>query len=223
MNLQMLNPFRIAPIEHLATVRELETYLGKQASLLRQQLKVLRTTTKNIYAIAQAESELARLESACLEAYTCDPWAYEPVLLDTLVRAKETHEKPEKIQELRALIRAGSWMHYQRHDEQDILERIRQLRRHLPAHAEALQQAAHAYIDHVVGEALEPAVRLIEDLDLRAWLSLKKLAHIHGVSVTDESVHLRTMRQELEHIRAIRDAFYFRRLYPEIANKGFKK
>lgn len=222
MNLQVLNPFRVAPIEHLATVKDLETYLGQQASRMRQHIKSMRTSTQNKHAIEQAESELARLESACLEAYTCDPWAYEPVLLDKLVHAKEAAHS-EDIQQLRSLIRAGSWMHYQRHDEADILEKIRQLRRQFPAHADALQQAARVYTDHVVGEALEPAVRLIEDLDLRAWLSLKKLSHTHGATVTEESIHFQTMRQELEHIRAIRDAFYFRRLYPEIAKKGFKK
>lgn len=222
MNLAVLNPFRIAPIEHLATVKDLETYLGQQASHMRQQIKVMRSASQSRYAIEQAEAKLAQLESACLESYTCDPWSYEPILLDQLVHAKEAHKHSEEIQKLRSLIRAGSWMHYQRHEEVDILEKIRQLRRQFPAYADALQRAAHVYTEHVVGEALEPAVRIIEDLDLHVWLSLKKFSHMHGVAVTENTIHIQTARKELEDLRAIRDAFYFRRLYPEIARKGFK-
>ncbi len=197
------NPFVMPAIEHLATVRDLEAYLAQEL------------------AHATDPAERKRLETACSEAYSCDPWKYEPVLLDRLIALRQADGDQEDIDRLRGLIRAGSWMQYQRHDDAAVLEDIRRLRRAEPERGDALQEAARLYADKVVGVELEWAAQLIEDLDLRAWLNLKKLAHAHGQGTDADTVHQRLLRQEIEDLRAVRDAFYFRRLYPTISMKGF--
>jgi hypothetical protein len=220
-------------IEHLASVRDLEAYLVAQAADKRAELGRVRALASDPsldtgavnaarYKAGTLEQDISLLERACSEVYSCDPWKYEPVLLDALIIAREAEAPQEDIDRLRALIRAGSWMQYQRQDEEAVLAVLRRLRRREPASWEARLAAAEAQWEaRETGPALEPAVRPIEDLSLRAWLMLKQAAGAHGLDHLSDASHVRMLRDELQDLRIARDALYFRRLYPNIARKGF--
>jgi len=83
---------------------------------------------------------------ACAHAYSCDPWKYEPIMCQDLglmlgkLSEEYDHTKREnleyEINELRGLIRAGSWMTYERPD----------LPKDLQTYEKLLKHAGHTFI-----------------------------------------------------------------------------
>ena len=217
------------PIEHLASVRDLKDFLVEETITRRRELERLETmaaapglspaSANTLQHKAQdVRHEIERLEKACGEAYSCNPWRYEPELLDKLMSLRSSGASSAAIDRIRGLIRAGSWMHYPRIEERSIIEDVRRLRRVEPTLGPALDEVERLVTAHVLGAALEPAVRTIEDLSLRTWLMLKKADQLSGQVNSVTSTALRT---ELDDLRAVRDTLYFRCLYPTIAKKGF--
>lgn len=181
---------------------------------------------------------------ACKHAYSCDPWKYEPVLFDDLIAARIKEDKPGQ-DELRGIIRAGSWMTYPRVDAKDIESRLKsvqqqeeaswtwrirqadpdtakELRDDLKEVQQEIVGIQRALTDGVVGPELESATRAIEDISARLWTDLKQLASIHGLSNEDlRRNHLtKPITQELERLRPVRDLIYYRRLYPKQAARS---
>ncbi len=67
---------------------------------------------------------------ACEHVFSCDPWIYEPILLDDLTHEREHDARTdsERVTRLRKLIRAGSWMTYPRLRTEEILRVLAQAR-----------------------------------------------------------------------------------------------
>ncbi len=185
--------------EHLHLIHDLQAYLAEPRTQER------------------AFERLQR-ETACADVFRCDPWKYEPLLLDDLLKAR-TFQLPEEIQQLRGLIRAGSWNTYERQEQDDILKRLKELREIEKQEAPHIDRVIADIRNGVIGEALEISVRTIENINVTAWHQLKRYhgirgeqAHIEKPNVLTEQLHT-----ELTLIRPIRDLLYFRRLYPVLA------
>ncbi len=226
MSIAYANPFiaiseAASDIEHLATVRDVETYLDERVIQKIKDLELLHKKHAPTYIIEDVIKEIKHLERACSEAYSCDPWKYEPVLLDDLIRLHHDAAPYDYINHIRGLIRAGSWMHYTRKNDQHILDDIHFLQRiERASWISKLQQVEKFYSEKIIGKKLEPAVQTIEYLSFKLWLQLKKFAHAHGLQPTDNNPHLQHFRKEIQYLRIIRDTLYFRLLYPNIASKG---
>jgi len=177
----------------------------------------------------------------CVNAFFCDPWDYEPVLLDKLIHARAAEADQTEIDTLRGLIRAGTVMTSPRLKPSEVFERMERIRaledadwsarieqaRRDPTTADDLardhreQQAELAHVtsalrDGVSGEELESAVRIIEDLNAHTWKELGTLLAQHktNLAAARESHLVKPIVHKLEILRSVRDTLYFRRLYP---------
>lgn len=78
---------------------------------------------ERILTIADLHQELLDLEhpEACESVFKCDPWKYEPILLHELMRERSKKDAMDaaRIERLRKLIRAGSWLSYPRTKAED--------------------------------------------------------------------------------------------------------
>ncbi|MDQ7814963.1 MAG: hypothetical protein RDU25_04135 [Patescibacteria group bacterium] len=184
-------------------------------------------------------TEEQNVREACDNVFGCDPWKYEPILLDQLFAERRGAADPEKINRLRGLIRAGSWMNYPRTTEkmaledlavvrrsetQDWHERIRhadpdtskELAKNRDELLEELTEAEQALTKKTTGDGLDPAARTVEDLLGHEWFSMKQLIAANGLNwQAARTHHLTAARiQEIERLRALRDFIYYRLLYP---------
>lgn len=184
-------------------------------------------------------------KEACANLYSCDPWKYEPLLLDDLIKERAGTNDPDRLNELRGLIRAGSWMTYgptkesgvrgalsklKLYEEQDWLSRIRradpdtskEYREGLNEEMRDLDLVARALDDGWTGDKAEDAVRVIENVNASLWLEIKKILAAHGLPWQESSRNKLTkpLYDEIERIRALRDFLYFRRLYPKRAKEA---
>lgn len=214
-------------IEHLHSMKSLVEYLEEP-----------RENEKPAERIAR--------ETACSEAFSCNPWKYEPLLLDDLLKAR-IMQSADDIQQMRGLIRAGSWNTYQHESESDILQRLKTLRSITEYHRQTLIRTSDpttsrehhedlqeelAAIDHVIsdvrngvtGEALEASVKTIENINVTSWHDLKRHHAIRGEQPRPDAPDALTKQlyQEIALIRPIRDLLYLRRLYPVLAQKGLQ-
>jgi hypothetical protein len=204
--------------------------------------KVATVSDLRDYLVARGRAD------ACLNLFDCDPWTYEPILLDALIRERATSGDSQTINQLRGLIRAGSWnkskerrvlqlpdaveriQEIQRREEQGWQERIRHAdpdtsKEHKENLRELLEELAHAeelIRRGVYGEELEPAVRAIEDLNAHAWMELKKACLMHGIDPTKaRAVHFASpLVEEIERLRPLRDYVYFLRVNSDWAAKS---
>lgn len=186
-------------------------------------------------------------KDACAHAYSCDPWKYEPILLDDLIAERAGANDPARINTLRGLIRAGSWMSYepvteedvqkrlsavQRREEEDWMSRVRRAdpataKEHLENMEEQKQEferVRRAISDGVVGEGLEEAVRIIENFNAYAWTETKKTLAAKGLMWQDarRDPAVRPLIDEIEKLRAVRDLLYHRRVYPSWAAEAVR-
>jgi len=156
---------------------------------------------------------------ACKNLYSCDPWKYEPILLEEL-------EKHRGSPRLRGLIRAGSWMTYPRMDLDAVLDRLHTVRRldTNPADAQALDAIESALKTGKLGADLEPETQALEHISRELWLQLKRALAPHGIPSTEASNDQTTkpLRRELDALRPIRDFLYYRTLYPTWAKLGLE-
>jgi hypothetical protein len=110
-------------LEHLHSFSDLQEFLDKA----RRDRRLM-------------PEERARLGEACDSLVGCDPWKYEPFLMDELfrelrgeadperIRELRGEADPERIRELRGFIRAGSWMTYPRQTPADVLGHLSAVR-----------------------------------------------------------------------------------------------
>ena len=162
--------------------------------------------------------------------------------MDDLIKERVGTNDPERLSELRGLIRAGSWMTYERQDHASVQSALKQLRLYeeldwLSRIREAdpdtskefregmreelgdLDRVRQAIHDGLTGDEVEQATRTIEDINATLWLEIKKILAAHGLPWQEASRHRLTkpLYQQIERIRALRDFLYFRRLYPKRA------
>ncbi len=212
-------------LEHIANMSDLQAYL-----------QVTRTKLRN------RPEEQKRLAEACNNIMGCDPWKYEPFLIDELFRERREGNDPAEVRRLRSFIRAGSWMSYPRPTPDDVLSDIAKvrnseqrdwdwrLRNADPDTAKEIrenrvaQQAEFTALEQAVqnelsGDDLEPHARNIENLLGHAWYSLKKLMAANGLDWKQAETHPAASHifKEIETLRPIRDYVYFRLLYPKWA------
>lgn len=158
---------------------------------------------------------------ACAHVFKCDPWKYEPILLDDLIDERIGSNDPKKIDRLRKLIRAGSWSGYQRSTRGEIIEdldavderitlegirRIHDAERQSDAksaselsdelaEARRVLNAVNAAIrEGLRGDAAEDATRTIEDLQASSWIKLKGVLAAHGLSLEEARADQRASR-----------------------------
>jgi len=173
------------------------------------------------------ERDRKALAEACNDIAGCDPWTYEPFMLDELFRERRGSNDPARINELRGLIRAGSWMTYPRIGAKDALDDIAAIKR---MHAEEslsgllaeLSNAERAISKGIVGEGLERVTTSVENLCAQEWHAIKMQAATHGVTWKNAKENPNTARAatELDRLRPLRDFIYQRRLYPKWSNIG---
>lgn len=210
-------------MEHMHSIHDLRDYLAEPR--------------QNETPIQRRERE-----TACANSFTCNPWKYEPLLLDDLIQAR-VMESPQDIHKLRGIIRAGSWNTYERESIPDILKRLKHLRDIVEFHRRALTDprdtsTTREHLDDldeelegidkviadvssgVIGEPLEVSVRTIEDINVTTWHKLKQHHIIRGERPQPDRPDTLTKQlyQELALIRPIRDLLYLRRLYPVLAH-----
>ncbi len=184
-------------------------------------------------------------EEACANAYSCDPWKYEPVLFEDLIDIRATTNDAVALRELRGLIRAGSWMTYERQTPEDLRSHLKTVRTReqqewewrirnadpdtskeyregMKEEMEDLDQVEHALRMHAVGEEAAKAAKTVEDLAASAWLELKKQVAANGLEWDDvpHASETRQLYKEVEGLRPLRDELYFRSLYPNLATHG---
>ena len=173
----------------------------------------------------------------------CDPWKYEPILLEELYKLKASRGTDRtELNEIRKLIRAGSWTTYERLSDRDAVSKLGSVREREQAdwlwkirnadpdtakeHAENRDQLL-ADIDRIerelyagkIGESLENTTTSVESLMAGAWHELKKAIAMHGLTWDDVKKHPATkgLFEEIEALRPVRDLAYYRRLYPHQA------
>lgn len=244
------NPFSPAPgpaVPESSRVRKLpET--GREARPARPALEHLHSFKDLQAFLDQARrdrtlprDERTRLGQACDNLIGCDPWKFEPYLMDELYRELRGGD-PEGIRRLRGLIRAGSWMTYPRQTPADVLGHLTAVRRSElqdwdwrlrnadPDTAKEIkenreeQAREFALVERAVaaglsGPELEQATRLVEDLLGHAWYALKRELAARGLSWDAAAAHPATSRlfREISELRPVRDYLYHRRLYPNWA------
>lgn len=212
-------------LEHIANLSDLHGYL-----------EVMRAKLRN------KPEERQMLAEACDNIIGCDPWKYEPFLIDELFRERREGKDPVEIRKLRGFIRAGSWMSYPRPTPDDVLADIAKvrnseqrdwdwrLRNADPDTAKeirenrAAQQAEFTALEQAIsegisGDGLEPHTRNIEEILGHAWYNLKKQMAANGLDWKQAESHPATNHtfKEIETLRPIRDYLYFRLLYPKWA------
>lgn len=149
----------------------------------------------------------------CENPFACNPWRVEPSLLHELnglrTRLKEPTDTSAQteINNLRALIRAGSVIPLERISDAQALAAINPERRLKDPRWKNIE---HVFQNHLFGDDVEQAVRDIEDL-----YGMQMFQWIAGDDDTK-----RRYRPEIEHIRRMRDKLYFRRVYPSLAKKS---
>lgn len=189
-----------------------------------------------------AEGERQRLGEACDSLIGCDPWKYEPFLMDELFRERRENDDPEAVRRLRGLIRAGSWMSYPRATPTDIHEHLAAVRRtefedwnwklrdadpdtakeikeNRDEQAQEFNLTERSIAEGRRGEDLEEATRVVEDLLGHSWYRLKAAMAAHGLDWPAAEHHPATARlfREITELRPVRDYLYHRRLYPNWA------
>lgn len=176
----------------------------------------------------------------CADVYDCNPWRYEPILLDDLIHQRLSNGDPEDMAKLRKLIYAGSWSTLSRptlpdvyNDLAEVQMQERDLWHQKIVHADsdtakehdqnsterlhALEEVEAALRTNILGPELEKATRVIEDLHASLWLELKGMMAAHRISIGELEKHHLTKQvyAEIERIRPIRDLLYARQLYPK--------
>jgi len=243
------NPFRPKdPI--FPTNRPLSPSEAAREQRSRKEGRVQRSETEHLHTLVDLQTylKIRGHAEACDNAFSCDPWKYEPILLDDLIKERLRADDPEKMNELRGLIRAGSWPTYPRltdtseletcfaavREQEDIAwnrkareadpDTSKELKESLTEIEENIDKIRRAIDDRVVGDGLEEATRHIEDICARLWLELKELAATHGLSMKETRTNYLTKpyHEEIEQTRPIRDLLYLRRLYPKLAERSIE-
>lgn len=235
---QLFSGLRSVDARDLA--RERATHEAQQREPLTRILGV--SHLKKFLEVRGHADACAQVESSITE---CNPWAFEPVLLDELIRARLQHVNPETMNKLRDLVRAGSWNTYPRQTQAEVLTLLSSIKsseeRHWDTrirHAdpdtsreyhtyanearESIERVERDIREHRLGEQIEYAVRTVEDLQLRAYGELKKISIAHRCTIQEarELPAGKPLAKEIERLRPIRDLLYFRRAHGDWAARS---
>lgn len=242
------NPFR-PPTESGVFETRRRGPTAKEAATLRRQREAERkekTPIEHLHSVTHLHAWLEERghADACSNLYRCDPWKYEPILLEELYRLKISGgADATDLNELRGMIRAGSWMTYDRMNDREAVARLGtvrdreqadwmwKIRNADPSTAKELAEnrdEVFADLDRIgrdlhtekTGEALESAVSSLESLMASTWHQLKKAMAMHGMTWEEARKNpvTKVLVEEIDALRPVRDLAYFRRLYPERAN-----
>ncbi len=231
--------------EHLHTVNDIYIFLQEYLASWRRKL----AEQKNEPGIvSKIKSYISEIEKACTGEYSCDPFKYEPILLELLNEEKVKNSNPQKINELRGLIRAGSWMTYERMKPAAIIglvnklkiletearsfwlkqadpDTYKELSQDLKETLNDLEEVNLSLRQNKTGQDLEAYARIIENLNARIWIALREFMNLHHLE--PNSLRSQTLTkpliEEIEIIRPIRDLIYLRRIYPKWAAASFQQ
>jgi len=129
---------------------------------------------EHILTISDLHQELLDLghPEACESVFRCDPWMVEPIVLEELMleSSKGTTADPARIERLRGLIRAGSWMSYDRTEPDDAYRQFavivkRELERRnaeVSRQAQDAERASDPELAHELRNAFEDEKALFE-------------------------------------------------------------
>lgn len=157
---------------------------------------------------------------ACASPISCDPWIYEPILLQEIKDARKQNDA-QACNHLRGLMRAASWQTYERLDEETPWQILQSLRSaQMPLHL--IEQLEQTLRDKRTGPDVEQSLQSIEDINQRAWLDLKRVLAPHGYTPKQAITnHFAAAEiKHLEEIRKLRDLLIYRRIYPNWAKRS---
>ncbi len=184
----------------------------------------------------------------CKDFFRCNIWDVEPVLIDELSAARISGDK-QRVDKLRQLIRAASWMKHSRTDSTIAIQKTREqaerfLQDHTLRHAMLSEegfdrQAANVDADLVgikqvidtldgfntTGVEVEPAIRYVESALEQDWDEfLKVLKEEQAPWPENPGIKLEgkigDLAERIESWRMIRDQLYFQRYNPNLSRLG---
>lgn len=187
-------------------------------------------------------------EQLCLDFFRCNIWDVEPVLLDELSAAREAHDE-SRIDELRKIIRAASWMKHDRTNDKIAVQLAKDkaelmLRDHTIRHAMLMEdgfekEAAKIDPDVVgikkvieslhdfsaIGKDAEPAIRYVEGVLEQDWDEfLNALKEEEQPWPENPAVELKgkvaDLAERIKAWRMIRDQLYYQRYNVNLSKIG---
>ncbi|MEK7116505.1 MAG: hypothetical protein AAB879_03860 [Patescibacteria group bacterium] len=206
---ERINPFSIRPEAvaptHIAVDRLPRTRRRERANRTLEHI----ATVPDLHDYLEGHGHL----DACEHVFFCDPWTYEPILLDDLTHELEkgVRSDHERIARLRKLIRAGSWMTAPRLRSEEVLRVLADVRageremwesriRHADPdtskeHRECFKEEmggfdlmADAIESKSVGENVENATLAMDDLQRRLWASLTSVLTARNLTLLSTMV-----------------------------------
>ena len=234
------------PFERLSTLSERPTVFSRmrpltpaQASIELRERNKKDTDIERLPTILDVEDYFRSTHRSIRPEHLTKPWITEAPLLDDLIQAKQEHDD-SRINLIRGLARAGSWMSYERQTSEMLRARIRKLRhtqeaswgREIrtadPSTAEELKENRQDFfteldtIDEALSsttspEVIEQALQLMERIQTEQWKTLRMGMHTRGFTDIEQAKKhplLKNLVEELDLIRPLRDELVFRLRWP---------
>lgn len=242
-----------AMAENTRRVAEYEKNLAAQAERMMdlqnviQHLSKPRPTDVEPYFEKRVPQEKNR-EQICKDFFRCNVWDVEPLLLDELVAAREAHDE-QRIDEIRQIIRASSWLKHERTDSKVAVEKTKEkaelfhqdhsIRHSMLTESGFEKEAAKIDPDlngiklvleavdgfNAIGKEAEPAIKYIEGALEHDWEEFLSTLKEEGQPWPENpGVRLEGKSADLaERIKAwrmIRDQLYFQRYEINLSKIG---
>jgi len=187
-------------------------------------------------------------EQLCKDFFMCNVWDVEPVLLDELTAARASGDE-FRIDEIRQIIRAASWMKHERTDSKIALQKTREKAelfhkdhsmRHAMLTEEGFEKEA-AKIDpdlagikevleaidgfHAIGKDAEPAIRYVEGALEHDWEEFLNAVKEEGQPWPENpgtklEGKVADLAERIKAWRMIRDQLYFQRYQTNLSKIG---
>lgn len=184
----------------------------------------------------------------CKDFFLCNVWDVEPVLLDELAAAKNAGDQ-KRIDEIRQIIRAASWMKHERTDAQKavqiaeekalLIKKDHELRHAMISESGFEKEAAMIDADllaiesviesirgfHAIGKEVEPAIRYVEQALEQDWddfLAVRKEENAPWPENPGVKLEgkLADLAERIKTWRIIRDQLYFQRYHENLSKIG---
>ena len=184
----------------------------------------------------------------CKDFFRCNIWDVEPVLLDELAAARKAHDE-QRIDEIRKIIRAASWLRHDRTDGKIAVQVAREqaeliLRDHELHHATMTEEGFEkeaAAIDpdligikqvmkditkfNAIGKDAEHSIRYVEDAlehDWQEFLNVSKKENAPWPENPGVELEGKTadLAERINAWRMIRDQLYFQRYQENLSKIG---
>lgn len=192
--------------------------------------------------------ETKNREQLCQDFFRCNVWDVEPVLLDELVTARESGDTV-RIDKIRQIIRAASWMKHDRTDSKkaaevamdkaELFKRDHEIRHAMVSEDGFKKEAAEIDADisgiqnvlesikdfNAIGKDAEPAIRYVEAALENDWTEfLKALKEEKAPWPENPGVqlkgHVADLAERIKAWRIIRDQLYFQRYNENLSKIG---